>query len=266
MSLKAKFSKCELGKLLRVNELTQKDLSDVLGITSQQVQKYCSGVNEMPLTGLFKTCKKLNCSPEDIYPEIEMYYRGYTVPATSSVASLDYSEEELQNLKTTPNKTTHHNTHNTYNQTHNYYGFTSAISNFLFNVKVLDIDSKGSLLVKICLFVLAFYLLGFYTWRALGFHGEYIGQLLMSLHMFDICLAIVAPLMIRHFLMYIFVFATFRLFMDEVYRLITIGVRYENSVLSPYEWWIIAGISLVLTFIYAFIVNKYLRKSSDKKV
>ena len=45
-------------------QLTQKELADAIGVTSQQIQKYEAGINGVSLQLLIKICDTLHCNVE----------------------------------------------------------------------------------------------------------------------------------------------------------------------------------------------------------
>lgn len=57
-------------KIIRLlNNMSQRELAERVGITFQQVQKYESARNKMSLDKFTKICEILNCSPSELLKE-----------------------------------------------------------------------------------------------------------------------------------------------------------------------------------------------------
>lgn len=51
-------------RALRISKgLTMQDIAVILGVTSQQIQKYEKGINRLPVVSMFKLCEEFNISP-----------------------------------------------------------------------------------------------------------------------------------------------------------------------------------------------------------
>jgi putative transcriptional regulator len=59
--------KFRLKKVLAINEMTQKQLSDLTGIRPPTISAICTGsIKHIPVGALEKICEVLNCQPGDI--------------------------------------------------------------------------------------------------------------------------------------------------------------------------------------------------------
>ena len=59
--------KFRLKVLLAMNDLTQKDLSEKIGVRQPTISAICRGsIKEMPVGVLNKICAELNCQPGDV--------------------------------------------------------------------------------------------------------------------------------------------------------------------------------------------------------
>jgi len=241
-----KFTKCNLKQLLKNKGYTYKVLSEKLGVTYQQVQKYSDGTNEMSLKALLECCKVLDCTPADIYPEIELYHRGFDIPKTQTVL-------QDENAKVV-------------NVTHNHYpksGLLEVIESFFSNIKLLDINKRGALLIKAGIIIIAFYLIGFWLFRAIGFSATDLAtQLKLTLTVWEVVIGGIAPLLINSIFSYVLSFAALKMVFNNFYYLFLVGnIANNNTVDSRVSFWLTLFVGFILTLIYAYIVRKYLRKA-----
>ena len=52
---------------LKVNNLTQKTLSEMIGVNPNTISQYCSNIREPDLTTVYKICVALNFSPNELF-------------------------------------------------------------------------------------------------------------------------------------------------------------------------------------------------------
>ena len=63
--------KFHLKKLLALNEMTQKELSERTGIRPPTISAICNNsIKHVPISVLDKICEQLNCQPGDIIEHI----------------------------------------------------------------------------------------------------------------------------------------------------------------------------------------------------
>ncbi|MDR0485089.1 MAG: helix-turn-helix transcriptional regulator, partial [Alphaproteobacteria bacterium] len=138
MGKKQRITKNNLRALLKEKGHTYVSLAEHLGVSYQQAQKYGNGSNEMSLKLLMETCKLLDCYPEQVYPEIEMYDKGFHVPKTLSTpiedAKLDIASNETainseDLIKNTNEKNITINNHTTTNNIYKSNFFEDFFSN-----------------------------------------------------------------------------------------------------------------------------------------
>ena len=238
----SRYTKCNLGILLKKRGITQTEAAEYIGVSYQQIQKYASGLNEMSLKTLFDFCNYLQCIPKDIYPEIEFYDKGVNIPISQTM--IQDSNEEVHTIT---------------NYNYNKPGF---FDNFFSNIRLLDINQRGAFLIKSGFILISLYLIAFYSWRALGFHlTDHLSQLLISTTIIIVVLGIIAPLILTTKIVYVLSFAAFRNVAREIYYSFYIDMLHNNNKISTaIEWWIWFVIGILLTLLYAYIVKKYLRK------
>ncbi|MDR0483938.1 MAG: helix-turn-helix domain-containing protein [Alphaproteobacteria bacterium] len=252
MARAQKITKSNLTPLLKEKGHTFKELAEYLGVSTQQAQKYGNGSNELSLKLLMETCKFLDCYPEQIYPEIEMYDKGFHVPKTG-VSTIEDSEK---------NVTINNNTTNIYK--------SNIFEDFFSNVRLLDVNQRGALLLKIAVFIIALDLALYFGFRTFGFSyapfiggNDHLGQIMWSYIMFAWPLGFILPLVIKHWSVYII---TLNAINSMLRRLLDITGITDFSELSPNNVWLIkALVALVLTLGYAWIVKTYLRKPTNTK-
>lgn len=245
-----RFTRCNLRKILQDRNCTLTNFAEKMGVSYQQVQKYCHGINEMSLKLLVQSCSYLDCSPNDIYPEIEIYSRGFNIPKTrrgTSDTDADNNEYVINNV------------------TNNYYNKPNFLANFFSNMKLLDINAKGAFLFKVAVCIIILDDILYAIFRSLGYpyppfiaHDQ-LSQLAWAWIIFTWPMSFILPLLLRHWSVYIITIFTFRGILDvtQGYFLNT----FQNQIDSHMEWLIKTLIAVALTLIYAYIVKKYLRKS-----
>ncbi|MDR0484406.1 MAG: helix-turn-helix domain-containing protein [Alphaproteobacteria bacterium] len=260
-----KLTQTNLRVLLKEKGFTQTSLADALGITYQQVQKYCSGQNEMSLKTMLETCKYLNVNPVDIYPEIELYDKGFFVPKTKQ-SLISQEVENLEDIATTTGKKNITINNNTTNHIYK----SNFFENFFSNIRLLDVNSKGALLFKIAVSIIILNYILYLGFRTFGFSyapfiggNDHLGQLMWDRIIFTYPMSFILPLLIRHWLVYILPLITFGSILRRVFDIIGLT---EFAALTPdYLWYLKTFIALILTLIYAWIVKTYLRKPTNTK-
>ncbi|MDR2007847.1 MAG: helix-turn-helix domain-containing protein [Alphaproteobacteria bacterium] len=256
MARKMRITESNLTKILKEKGYTFKELGEYLGVSTQQAQKYGNGDNELSLKLLLETCKFLDCYPQEIYPEIELYDKGFNIPKTQKL--LSNLPEAAQDKSITINNTTT-----------NVYK-SNFFEDLFSNIKLMDINSRGALLFKIAVFLIvvdAFIYVGFrlfgYTYAPFIGADGLSGQLMWQIVVFTFPLSFILPLLIKHWSVYVLTFSTFHGILSLLagsFLHITINYIASNQV-DPHALWLIKGaIALILTLIYAWIVKTYLRK------
>ncbi|MCL2567653.1 MAG: helix-turn-helix transcriptional regulator [Alphaproteobacteria bacterium] len=252
MGKKLRITQSNLAGLLKEKGKTFKELGEYLGVTTQQAQKYGHGYNEMSLMLLMKICKLLDVNPQDIYPEIEMYDKGFSVPKTK----VKESAENLEDLDSEKNVVIN-----------NYYNKSNIFADFFSNVRLLDVNAKGALLFKIAVFIIVldcflyagFRLLGQQYAPFIGVNGH-LGQLLWSWIIFTWPMSFVLPLLIKHWAVYIITLFTFHGMLGFAFDIWGMGILHQQGQIDAQSLWVIKFlIALVLTLGYAWIVKTYLR-------
>lgn len=207
----------------------------------------------MSLKVLLEVCKALDCSPADVYPEIEIYDKGFSVPTTQSKPQ-DIDSKNVTNI------------------TNHYYHTPNFIKGLFSNICILDVNSMGALLFKLAILIIVIDDLLYLTFRLFGYHyppffaGDQLSQLIWGWMVFTWLMSFILPLLIRHWLVYIITLLTFRGIVGVIYNAFTMGSIQNHDLISPHAVWIIHTIiPLILTLAYAYIVKKYLRSHGRRK-
>jgi DNA-binding Xre family transcriptional regulator len=130
-----------LKHILKEKKITMIELSDHLKVTQQQVSKYAAGINAMGINTLLETCKLLDCTPLQIYPQLDLSGNTKLMPTDTD-----------KNVKLNQNIVVEN------------YGFSYHVVNFFKNIVVVDfltLNRKVVLLVLVLMniaFVAVFYL------------------------------------------------------------------------------------------------------------
>lgn len=260
MAKAQRFTKCNLREVMKKNNVTFKELAEQVGVSFQQVQKYATGENEMSLKMLLETCRFLNCSPADIYPEVEFYENSVNIPKTQTQPQDEGFAGTVIN--------------------NHYYAkptLAETLRGLFADIKILDTNALGIKLIKLAVFSIIIYDLLYIGFRAFGqpfspfFTGpngvpDNLSQLASGWAMYTWPLSLVLPLVLRHWLVYVVPILTFRGILNVIETALDMHfLSFDNTLDSQSVWIIKTLIALVLTLIYAWFVNKYLRKNSGKK-
>ena len=52
---------------LKINNFSQKKLSELIGVNQNTISQYCSNTREPDLATIYKICKALNFSPNELF-------------------------------------------------------------------------------------------------------------------------------------------------------------------------------------------------------
>lgn len=194
------------------------------------------------------TCHILNCTISDIYPEIEMYDKGFSIPKTQ-IKSQDDDINIINN---------------------NYY-FSSIFAKFFSDIKILDINEKASLFIKIAIFIGIIDYLFYIPFRMLGktfppfLPGDHLSQLIWTWMVFTWPLSLVLPLIMRYWLVYIIPLFTFEGAIGIIHNLATVNMLHNHNQIATQKVWMIHFIlGLIITIFYAKLINKFFRKSVNQ--
>ena len=255
-----RFTKCNLGKILKERGYILTDAAEYIGVSYQQIQKYAAGVNEMSLRTLFDFCEYLKCTPQDIYPEIEFYDKGINIPASQKVVQGEeiYQEEKSLNQEQDNNEAKIVHIKNNYH--YNGMGF-----NLFNNIRLLDINQRGALFIKLAIWLVIIDNLFYIVFRLFGlsyppfFEGNLLNQLMWGWMMIFWPISFIVPLILTHWLSYSLIVITFHSMLSMLYSQVNFGIM-PNTIDTQLVWIIKFVIATLLTLGYSYIVNKYLRK------
>lgn len=94
-----------LGRRMRIRRtmlgISQEKLSELLGITFQQVQKYESGKNRISASRLYDLSHLLNVPVQFFFDDMD-YHTTQSSPRSFSVSTIPTSEQNFQPLKPDP--------------------------------------------------------------------------------------------------------------------------------------------------------------------
>jgi transcriptional regulator with XRE-family HTH domain len=230
-----------LKHILKEKKITMAALSDHLKVTQQQVSKYAAGINAMGINTLLETCKLLDCTPLQIYPQLDLSGNTKLMPTDT-----DKKGKAINNNIVVEN-----------------YGFSYHVVNFFKNIVVADFLTLNRKVVLLFVVMMAVFqlILFLYMWPNENIFGSYHpdvrAQMLNTLGLgVDLTLTgLLLPLLIQTPFAYVSLWAGLPT-LEWVIYLSIYGTAAEESSL---HYWGASIVSLILTLLYAIFI-KHLRK------
>ncbi len=231
-----------LKHLLKEKKITMAALSEHLQVTQQQISKYAAGINAMGINTLLETCKLLDCTPLQIYPQLDLSGNTKLMPTDTD-----------KNVKLNQNIVVEN------------YGFSYHVVNFFKNIVVVDFLTlnKKAVLFLIVLVALARIInyIGFlYNWFDFE---EPIQRVIFLLSTSSVSVSfligLALPLLVQSWISYILLWFGF----GGVFTQIEAWIGSFHVISSSYTRLTIWGLSLACCILYAQLI-KHLRKKNLK--
>jgi DNA-binding Xre family transcriptional regulator len=228
-----------LKHILKEKKITMIELSDHLKVTQQQVSKYAAGINAMGINTLLETCKLLDCTPLQIYPQLDLSGNTKLMPTDTD-----------KNVKLNQNIVVEN------------YGFSYHVANFFKNIVVADFLTLNKKAVLTFLVLMNVAIVGVvYFWGYtnifpdISYDARGLTIVTIGYGLDLILTGLMLPLLIRSWISYTPLIMGLWAIEFPVYILMY-GTSADESSL---HYWSTLVVSVVIAFLYSFLV-KSLRK------